>query len=114
MISKNAAIVQAQLDAYNAQDVEALCKHYDPEIVIATLNGDVTGRGIDAFRQKHVALFAQHPKNKASLLNRIVVGDTVIDHEHVERAPGGETFQVAAIYTLRAGKIVRTDFVKVI
>lgn len=112
-MSRTAAeIVQAQLDAYNAQDVDALCIEYDPGVVISNLNGDTLSIGLEAFRSRHVALFAQHPANRAKLTNRIVVGDVVIDHEHVERSPGGETFQVAAIYTLRHGKIVRTDFVK--
>ncbi len=36
----------------------------------------------------------------------------VVDHEKVSRAPGGESFEVAPIYTLANGKIVRVDFVK--
>jgi len=41
-----------------------------------------------------------------------VVGNTVIDHERVSRTPGGDTFEVAAIYTIADAKIVRVDFVK--
>ena len=33
-------------------------------------------------------------------------------HERVERAPGGDNFEVAAIYTLRDGKIARVDFAR--
>jgi len=36
----------------------------------------------------------------------------VIDHERVARKPGAETFDVAAIYTIRGGKIARVDFVR--
>lgn len=108
----NEAIVQAQLDAYNAQDVERFCSFYAADAKLASYNGQVTTRGIEAIRTRHEGLFAQHPKNKATLLNRIAVGECVVDHEDVERAPGGERFQVAAIYALRDGKIARVDFAR--
>ena len=48
----------------------------------------------------------------ADLVNRIVIGNTVIDHERVFRSPDATPFEVAAIYTIRGGKIARVDFVK--
>jgi hypothetical protein len=105
-------IVQAQFDAYNVQDVDGLCASYAPGCIVASYNGAVIGEGLDALRSRHVALFAQHPKNRAILLHRIVLGDKVIDHEDVERAPGGERFGVVVIYTVKDGLIVRSDFVK--
>jgi hypothetical protein len=40
------------------------------------------------------------------------VGNTVVDHELVIRAPGGEQFEIIAIYTFRDGLIARVDFAK--
>jgi hypothetical protein len=108
----NEDLIQGQLDAYNAQDVDRFCSFYAPNAVLASLNGAVLAEGVDAIRARHVALFQANPLNKATLKNRIAFADTVIDHEHVERAPGGETFQVAAIYTIRDGLIARVDFAK--
>jgi len=105
-------IVQSQFDAYNAQNVEALCASYAPDCVVASYNGAVIGEGLDALRSRHEALFAQYPQNRAKLLSRIVLGDKIIDHEHVERAPGGEQFEVVVIYTVKNGLIARSDFVK--
>ncbi|HEX5378706.1 MAG TPA: NTF2 enzyme family protein, partial [Phenylobacterium sp.] len=65
-----------------------------------------------AIRARHADLFARFPQNRATLMGRYVVGQRVIDHEHVERAPGGDTFDVAAIYTISDARIVRVDFVK--
>ena len=104
-------IVQAQYDAYNAQDLDALCGHFASDCKLATLNGDVYSEGLDAFRERHAALFAEFPQNRAILLSRMVIGDTVIDHEDVERAPGTERFQVAAIYTIKNGRVARVDYV---
>lgn len=105
-------IVQGQLDAYNAQDLEAFCAFYADDAVLGTYGGEIATVGLAAIRERHAKLFAEFPQNKAELVNRIVVGGNVIDHERVLRAPGGESFDVAPIYTLAGGKIARVDFVK--
>lgn len=108
-----ADIAQAQLDAYNAQDLDAYCGFFTEDVVVANLNGDITGQGVQAYRDRYAAAFVQFPKNRADLLARIVVGDTVIDHERVDRGDGvTPPFEVAAIYTFRGDKIARVDFAK--
>jgi len=62
--------------------------------------------------QSYAKAFAQFPQNKAILKSRIAVGSTVIDHEKVVRAPGGEEFEIIAIYSFRDGLIARVDFAK--
>ena len=106
-------ITQAQLDAYNAQDLDAYCGFFTDDIVVADLNGAVSSEGIAAYRERYAGAFAKFPKNRADLLNRIVLGATVIDHERVDRGDGvTPTFDVAAIYTFRGDKIARVDFAK--
>lgn len=105
-------IAQGQLDAYNRQDLDAHCAFFADDVVVADLNGDVTIRGMDAYRAKYTQVFADFPDNRAELANRICVGDTVIDHERVFRDGVTEAFQVIAIYTLAGGKIARVDFRK--
>ena len=107
-----AQIVQGQLDAYNARDLDAFCAFYADDAVLGSYGGEIATEGLAAIRERHAKLFAEFPQNQALLLHRIVIGIHVIDHEHVQRAPGGETFQVAPIYTLAGGKIARVDFVK--
>jgi len=106
------AVVQGQLDAYNAQDIEAFVIHFADDITVADLNAEPNLRGLDAYRERHVGLFAQHPQNRAELLSRTVIGRTVIDHERVFRTPDATPFEVAAIYTFADDKIARVDFVK--
>jgi hypothetical protein len=106
-------IAQAQLDAYNAQDLDAYCSYFTDGVVVANVNGEVTGEGIEAYRARYKDAFAKFPKNKAELLNRIVLGTSVIDHERVDRGDGvTPTFEVAAIYTFEGDKIARVDFAK--
>ena len=104
--------VQGQLDAYNAQDVDALCGFYADDLVVSDLNATPNLHGLLAYRERHLGLFAQFPQNRAELLSRVTVGNTVIDHERVFRSPDATPFEVAAIYTFAGEKIARVDFVK--
>lgn len=106
-----AALVQRQVEAYNAQDIEAFCGCFAENCVIADLNGAVTQSGQGDLRARYSAMFAQYPHNKAEIVNRMALGDLVIDHEIVDRAPGVR-IEAIAIYTVRAGKIARVDFIK--
>lgn len=108
----NLDLVQAQFDAYNAQDLDAYCSFFADDIQVADLNKPAHTSGVTAYRTLYESIFAKWPENKAELLNRIAVGPTVIDHERVVRSPGGDTFEVIAIYTLADGKIARVDFAK--
>lgn len=107
-----ADLAQAQLDAYNAQDLETFCSYFADDVTVADFNGAVTLQGMAAYRARYAQVFADFPANKAKLLTRIAIGDVVIDHERVERSPEAAPFEVAAIYTCRANKIARVDFVK--
>ena len=107
-----ADLAQAQLDAYNAQDLDAHCACFADDVVVTDLNGAVTIQGMAAYRAKYTQVFADFPQNRARLVNRICVGNTVVDHEDVSRAPEGPHFQVIAIYTIAGGKIARVDFAK--
>lgn len=105
-------VVEAQFEAYNAQDLDAHCAAFADDVVVADFNGVVTISGIGAYREKYRQVFADFPQNRAELLNRMVVGAHVIDHERVFRSPEAAPFEVAAIYTVSDARIVRVDFIK--
>lgn len=105
-------LVQGQLESYNSQDVDAFLHYFADDVRLANYGGDVFLEGIDALKAKHVDLFATFPKNRAELLSRMVIGDTVIDHESVVRGNGGDTFEVGCIYSVKNGRIARVDYIK--
>lgn len=105
-------VVGAQLDAYNAQDLEAMCHWFTPGVVVANLGEAPNLTGIEAYRQRHVGLWTQFPQNRAELLSRTCVAGRVLDHERVFRSPDAEPFEVVAIYTFENGLIARVDFVR--
>jgi hypothetical protein len=108
----NIAVAQAQLDAYNAQDLDAHVACFADDVVIADFNGAENLHGIADYRARYEGVFAQYPGNHAELIGRLACANVVIDHERVSRVAGGPTFDVLAIYTLRDGKIARVDFVR--
>jgi hypothetical protein len=105
-------LVEGQFEAYNAQDVARFCSFFAENATLGGLNGAISANGLQAIRERHIKIFGDFPQNKAILLHRAVYGNVIIDHEDVLRAPGGERFQVAAIYTIADGKIVRVDYVR--
>jgi hypothetical protein len=108
-----AAFVQASLDAYNAQDLDAYCGFFTEDVVVADLGGEATSRGIEAYRDRYAGAFAKFPKNRADLVNRITLAETVIDHERVDRGDGTTpVFEVAVVYSFRGERIARVDFCK--
>ncbi|MES2473251.1 MAG: nuclear transport factor 2 family protein [Pseudomonadota bacterium] len=108
----NIDVASAQLDAYNAQDLEKYVTYFTTDCVVSGLNGTPTETSRDAIKARYAKAFAQFPENKAELLSRIAVGNTVVDHELVIRSPGGEQFEIIAIYTFTGGLISRVDFAK--
>jgi uncharacterized protein (TIGR02246 family) len=108
----NLDIASKQLEAYNAQDLDTYAGCFAEDCVVSGLNGTPSETSRDAIRARYAKAFAQFPQNKAVLKNRIAVGDTVIDHELVIRKPGGEEFEIIAIYSFKDGLISRVDFAK--
>jgi hypothetical protein len=108
----NLSVAQKQLDAYNAQDLDTYMSFFAKDCVVSGLNGMPTETSAEAIRARYAKAFASFPQNKAELKNRIAVGNTVVDHELVIRKPGGEQFEIIAIYSFTDGLISRVDFAK--
>lgn len=91
-------LVQAQLEAYNRQDIEAFlaCYHEDCEFI--DWPGKVLLRGHDQWRPRYLALWASSPRLKASVLNRMVVGRHVVDLELMEHVADGPRAPAVVVY----------------
>src|SRR5207244_4490611 len=97
-----AAVVQRQLDAYNARDVDALMATYADDAGQFEHPSKLLASGAAQIRERFAARF-QEPNLHARLLNRIVSGNIVIDHEQVTRTfpEGSGTLELVAIYEVR-------------
>ncbi|QOL49862.1 nuclear transport factor 2 family protein [Massilia litorea] len=106
-----AAVVQAQLDAYNAKDVDALMRTYAPDAQQFVLHGPLLAQGHEVIRPRYVARFAE-PDLHARLLGRTVLGNFVTDLELVTRnfPEGLGTVEMLCIYEVVEGRIQRASF----
>lgn len=107
-----AAVVQRQLDAYNARDVDALLATYAPDARQYELGGNLLAGGHDAMRPRFAQRF-EEPDLHARLVQRVVMGNLVIDHEVVTRnfPEGKGAIELVAIYEVVEGRI-RTQTVQ--
>src|SRR5688500_15871066 len=104
--TKPEAVVQRQLDAYNARDVDALLATYAEDAQQFEYPATLLATGRTEMRKRFVARFAE-PNLHATLLHRIVLGQVVIDHERIARTfpEGAGTIELVAIYEVRDGLI---------
>ena len=105
------SIVQAQLDAYNAKDIEALLQTYASDAQHFTLHGGLLAQGHEQLRPRFLARFVE-PDLHAKLLSRIVVGNTVTDAELITRnfPEGVGTLEMLCVYEIVGGRIQRASF----
>lgn len=106
-----AALVQQQLDAYNAKNVDAWLATYAADAEQYELHGGLLARGHAELRARIVSRFAE-PDLHAELLSRLVMGPIVIDHERVTRnfPEGRGQIEMLCIYEVRDGVIGKATF----
>lgn len=105
-------VVQRQLEAYNARDIEALMDTYAEHAVQLTYPDTVLAEGAAAIRARMAVRLAE-PDLHAHLIRRIVSEKVVVDQELVSRSFNGGpgTVEAIAIYTVEDGRIVRACFI---
>ena len=106
-----AAVVQRQLDAYNARDLEALLAVYAPDARQYEHPDRLLATGTEEMRARFAVRFAE-PNLHATLLQRIVLDSLVIDHERITRTfpEGPGSIEMVATYEVRDGRITRAWF----
>ena len=111
----NTDLVQRQLDAYNAHDLEAFvaCFHDDVRLFRVPANGAPPSAPATAGKDALRAFYAEHrfsiPALRAELLGRLAAGDKVIDHERIHGL-GERPTDMLAVYRIEAGLIVDVWF----
>jgi len=106
------AVVQRQLEAYNARDVEAIMATYADDARQFEHPATLLATGPAQVRERFMARF-QEPNLHARLVQRIVAGPMVIDHEMVTRTfpEGPGQIELVAIYEVRNGRISKAWFI---
>ena len=105
-------LVQRQLDAYNARDLDGILATYAEDAEQFEHPSTLLAKGSAQLRERFDARFKE-PNLHATILHRIVLGNTVIDHERVTRTfpEGPGHIELAAIYQIHNNKIAKAWFV---
>ncbi len=105
------AVVARQLAAYNARDIAAFMECWAEDCEYFAFPGELLAHGAAAVRARHLTRF-QEPDLHGRLVQRIVAGGMVVDHEMVTRnfPEGVGEVEVVAIYEVAAGRIAKAWF----
>ncbi|MEX0291411.1 MAG: nuclear transport factor 2 family protein [Flavobacteriaceae bacterium] len=104
------AVVQKQLDAYNARDIDAFMETYSDDIKLFNFPNQLSQEGKEGMREGYGKFFQNTPDLHCEIKNRIVIGNKVIDEEYL--TVNGGNFSAVAIYEVENGKIVKVTFLR--
>jgi len=105
-----ADVAQRQLEAYNAHDIDAFAACFAEDIRIFRMpSAAPTLRGITALREHYARHRFNIPDLRAEVLQRISMGNKVIDHERVTGL-GKQPVEVVVVYEVEAGVIQKAWF----
>jgi hypothetical protein len=107
-------IVQQNLDSYNKRDIEGFMQSFGTDIALFSFGNPTPNTvGLTAVRQRYQNLFDQSPKLHSTIVKRMVLGNKVIDHEHIVGRMGADTpVEMILIYEVENEKIVRVTVIK--
>jgi imidazolonepropionase-like amidohydrolase len=107
-----AAVVQRQVEAYNAHDVERFVATYAEDAEIFNSPGAVTPRlsGRESIHTDYSALFGEFPSAHCVVVNRALEGAYVFDQEMCTFAPDGPPLRATSIYLVEGALIKRVWF----
>ncbi len=104
-------LAQAQLDAYNARNVEAFLAPYAEDVAVYSFPQKLQYRGKAEMRKVYAGMFNDLPDLHCTLVSRMVQGDVVIDQESVVFRSGEPPLKAIAIYKIENGKIAEVYFI---
>lgn len=109
-MDKPGDVVQRQLVAYNAHDLERFLMEYAEGIqVFRPPSGEPALSGKAAFAAHYAKNRFNLPNLRAQLIHRIICGNTVVDHERITGL-GEEAMEVIAVYHVSGNRIEKVWF----
>lgn len=106
-----AKLAQQQLDGYNNRDIDAFLAPYSDTVKIYNHPKQLQFQGKEQMRARYAGMFQSTPYLHCTLVNRMVLGNVVIDQESVIFDKNREPARVMAMYKMAGGKIVEVYFI---
>lgn len=103
-------LAQRQLNAYNFRNINAFLETYADDVKVYEFPDKLQFKGKETMRTSYSQMFNNTPNLHCELVNRIVLGNTVIDQERIQF--GKQIIEAIAIYHIENGKIKKVYFVQ--
>ncbi|GHA54890.1 nuclear transport factor 2 family protein [Pontibacter akesuensis] len=100
-----------QLKGYNNRDIETFAKAYSDTVKVYSSPGKLSYQGKEELRKRYGSKFASTPDLHCELVNRIVSGNVVIDHERVQISKDRPRMEAIAVYRVKDGLIYEVTFI---
>jgi imidazolonepropionase-like amidohydrolase len=104
-------LVQQQVNGYNLRNIDAFLTPYSDSVVIYDINGKVLMKGKQEIREEYAKYFNKTPELHCQIVNRMVMGNTVVDQEKLTSA-NRKPSEGIAVYKIEAGKIITVHFIE--
>lgn len=105
-------IADEQLKHYNNHNLDKFCEQFSDDIEVYDLPGNTLRfKGMEEFRKRYKKSFKELNPN-AKIVNRMEIGNQVIDHEHVTTVGSDDIIDAVAIYWVEGDKITKTWFLR--
>lgn len=100
------SVVERQLAAYNAHDLEAFVACYAEDVEIVRLPSlEIFMKGLKALSEFYRTERFNLPNLRYEVVKRIVLGNKVIDHEEIRGLKPGAVVEVVAVFEVVDGLI---------
>jgi hypothetical protein len=103
-------VVDAQIEAYRAKDVEPFLSCYAEDASVVLFDGTPMFADKPMMREQYGKLFSDSPDLDLTIANRMTAGEFVVDEEHVSGMHFGDTpteMTALSVYRVTDGKIAR-------
>ncbi|WP_040278105.1 nuclear transport factor 2 family protein [Psychroserpens damuponensis] len=103
-------VVNNQLAKYNERDIKAFANTFSKNVKLYSFPNNVTTDGRSALKKSYDAFFKNTPDLNVEIVNRIILGNMVIDKEKV--TINGQIVYAIAIYEIEKGLITTVTFMQ--
>lgn len=109
LLAKSPAdVVQQQVNAYNARDIDAFTATFAPDVEVFDASGTRIAAGRDELRKMYAGFFENNPRLHCRIIERTVEGNIVTDKEQVTGLSGDdETIEGTVTYEVEDA-LIRT------
>lgn len=102
-------IVDAHLEPFNNRELEKLASAFSENVIVGLYQKDTTTVGKESLKSGYEKFYKRIKNSHIEVLNRITVGDYVIDYELA--ITNGEEEKQAAVYSTKDGLIASMFFI---